>query len=135
MAGRTAQLQLLTVQLEPACWRTFTGLGGGRLVLQPDLYVVTGAGQFEDHWFIEIDRGTESLTTLLGKCQQYEAYRRSGIEQADGGGFPLVAWVLPDQERADRLRQAVARAQGLNPDVLRMTTYDEFVGLMARGAA
>ncbi|MBA3617994.1 MAG: replication-relaxation family protein [Acidothermales bacterium] len=135
MTDRTAQLQLLTVQLEPTCWRTFTGLGGGRLVLQPDLYIVTGAGQFEDHWFLEIDRGTESLNTLLGKCQQYEAYRRSGIEQAEGGGFPLVTWVLPDGQRADRLRQAVARVQGLNPDFFRMTTYDAFVGLIAGGAA
>lgn len=135
IADRAAQLDLLTIQLEPECWRSFTGLGGGRLVLQPDLYVVTGAGEIEDHWFIEIDRGTESLTTLLGKCAQYEAYRRSGIEQTDGGGFPLVVWVLPDQDRAERLARSLARAQGLTPDIFRLTTYEQFVGLIAGGAA
>lgn len=135
MADRATQLELLTIQLEPECWRSFIGLGGGRLVLQPDLYVVTGAGEFEDHWFIEIDRGTESLITLLGKCAQYEAYRRSGHEQEDGAGFPLVVWVLPDQDRADRLSRGIARAQGLTPDIFRLTTYHGLTGLIARGAA
>lgn len=135
IADRVSRLELLTAQLEPNCWRPFTGLGGGRLVLQPDLYAVTGAGEYEDHWFIEIDRGTESLNTLLTKCQQYESYRRSGNEQTEGAGFPLVVWVLPDQERADRLRRHVGRSQGLTPDIFRITTPDAFVELIAGGAA
>jgi len=57
---------------------------GSRLTLKPDLYVLTAPrtnqqpSEFEDHAYIEVDRATESLPTLIRKCRQYETYRRSG---------------------------------------------------------
>lgn len=131
---RAAELELITVQTEPDCWRRYSGVGGARLVLQPDLYVVTGAGEFEDHWFIEIDRDTEHPKRLLAKCQRYEDYRRSGIEQATGGSFPLVVWVMRGSAQAERLRQTIASDGNLDRCLFRVTTADAFGSLIREGA-
>src|SRR4029077_5935080 len=39
---------------EPAAWRSYAGLGGERLVLKPDAFVILRSQQFEDRWFIEL---------------------------------------------------------------------------------
>ena len=141
-AERQRRLELLELQLEPGCWRRYTGLGGDRLVLKPDLYVVTapvGDGgtqaDFEDHWFIEIDLGTESLRVVLKQCQLYDTYRRQGTEQQQTGTFPLVVWVMPSDERAAKLQAALRAARGLDRDLFRVTTVEDFVALITRGAA
>jgi Replication-relaxation len=71
---------------------------------------VTASPDFEDSWFIEVDRGTESLPTLLRKCGRYEEYRRSGIEQRDRQVFPLVLWLLLDERRRHVLGAALDKA-------------------------
>jgi hypothetical protein len=115
------------VQIEPQCWRSFPGLGGGTVTLKPDMYVVIGSGEYEDHWFIEIDRGTESLPVLIRQCQQYETYRRSGVEQADGGIFPRVLWLVPDEHRAERLRDRIQSARTLDHQLFHVTTTDQLI--------
>jgi len=126
-ADRERRLELLRVQIEPQCWRSFPGLGGGTVTLKPDMYVVIGSGEYEDHWFIEIDRATESLPVLLKQCHQYEAYRRSGIEQATARIFPRVLWVVPDEHRASRLRTAVAAARHLDTSLFLVTIAGNFL--------
>lgn len=133
-AHRALTLELLDVQTEPGCWRPYSGLGGARLVLQPDLYAVTGAGEYEDHWFVEIDRGTENPKRLLAKCAKYGDYRRSGAEQAEHGSFPLVVWVMRDQAQADRLATATQRDRELDARLFRVTTPEQFASLIAGGA-
>jgi Replication-relaxation len=133
-AARIGRLELLTVQIEPQCWRSYTGLGGQREVLKPDLFAVTASGEFEDHWFIEIDRATESLPVLIRQCQQYESYRRSGIEQASTGLFPRVLWVVPDNNRVAQLRAALAGARTFDRDLFQVTTPDELIDHMTGGA-
>lgn len=135
-ADRAGIAELVQVQTEPECWRRFSGLGGARLVLQPDLYAVTGDRTdpaYVNRWFIEVDRGTESLPRLLKKCQQYESYRATGIEQANGDAFPLVVWQLPDQNRLARLRTAIARSTRLELALFRLATPETFVGVIAGG--
>jgi hypothetical protein len=137
-ARRSGGLELVTVQTEPECWRPFTGLGGARLVLQPDLYVVTGDPvdpAFVNCWFVEVDRGTENPARLLAKCGRYEAYRRTGMEQADGDSFPLVVWVMADDGQAERLGEAIRRDSGLDDRLYRVTTAALFTGLVRGGAA
>jgi hypothetical protein len=134
-AARTGRLELLTVQIEPKCWRSYTGLGGQREVLKPDLFAVTASGEFEDHWFIEIDRATESLPTVLKQCQQYQAYRRSGIEQQATGVFPRVLWVVPDNNRAIQLRAALTSARTFDRELFQVTTADELIDHITGGAA
>ncbi len=132
-AERTKRLELVTVQIEPAAWRSYTGLGGSAELLKPDLYAVTATGEFEDHWFIEVDRATESIPTLIRQCRQYEAYRHNGTEQARTGLFPLVLWVVPDEPRAAKLRQALALARDLDSALFRITTPDRLIEAVTGG--
>jgi hypothetical protein len=137
-AHRAAELELVDVQCEPDCWRPFTGLGGARLVLQPDLYVITGDPTdraFVNRWFVEIDRGTENPARLLAKCGYYQAYRRSGVEQQSGGGFPLVVWVMPDDQHAARLKTSIQRDRDLDARLLRITTPARFLDVVKAGAS
>jgi hypothetical protein len=95
--------KVVTLQTEPGCWRRFQlGLGGVE-VLKPDLYLATVSNEFEDHWFIEIDRGTESTTAVFKKCQTYLAYQRVGHEQQTRGVFPRVLWIVHSRRRQNQL--------------------------------
>jgi hypothetical protein len=95
LAARTGRVDVLDMQTEPACWRSFGGLGG-RLTLRPDAFLALGVGDYELCWFIEVDRATESLPTVLRKCRLYADYYQSGTEQAAPGGvFPRRTTALP----------------------------------------
>jgi hypothetical protein len=132
-AQRAKRLELLDVQIEPAAWRGYTGPTGTPITLKPDLYAVTATGDYEDHWFMEVDRATESIPTLIKQCRQYETYRRSGAEQADSGLFPLVLWVVPDEPRAAKLRQALDASRDLDSALFRITTPDRFIAVVTGG--
>lgn len=138
-AVRDGLLELVAVEIEPAAWRSYLGLSGERLTLKPDLFAVTVAidhgtpAEYEDHWFIEADRGTESIPTLLKQCQQYEAYRRTSGEQETHGVFPLVLWVVPDERRATRLRDAISETSGLDPTLYRVCVPEQLLELVRGG--
>ena len=132
--ARKGRLELLRLDVEPGCWRRYVGPGGAREVLKPDLYVVTGSGEFEDCWFLEIDRGTESPLALRRKCRAYQMYWRSGREQAAHGAFPLIVWVAPGERRARQLQQVIGGTRGLKRDLFRVTTAPKLVELLAGGA-
>lgn len=117
-------IQAITVQTEPACHRRFAGLGGERRWLQSDLAARLTSDDFVDAWFIEVDCGSESLPTILRKCEVYEAYRRTGVEQTEHGVFPLVLWVFDGQPsraaaRATALKRALARSSRFTPGLYR----------------
>lgn len=130
LAERAERLELIRLDAEPACWRNYVGPGSSRQILKPDLYALTASDDYEDHWFIEVDRSTESIPTLLRKCQQYTAYRRTGREQQDGGVFPLVLWAVPDQARMDRFTAGLRSARGLDADLFRVATQANMVDLV-----
>ena len=94
---------------EPRCWRTYQVGLGGMVTLKPDLHAVITTGEFEDHWFIEIDRGTESSTALVVKLKTYLDYYRSGREQERHGLFPRVLWVVPNAKRARQLDHLIGK--------------------------
>jgi hypothetical protein len=135
VAARAGAIELLAVAPEPTSWRRYLGASGVPVILKPDLYAVTASGDYEDAWFIEIDRGTESLPTVLRQCQQYERYRRTGREQADGGVFPWVLWVVPGEARAAKLRRAIAENRYLDQQLFRVTTTAGFLATVTGGAA
>lgn len=130
LAERRGQCELLGVQAEPQCWRSFGGVMG-RVVLRPDLYVQLGVGDFELRFFCEIDRATEHLPAIVRKCHAYEAYYRSGREQAEHGVFPRVFWVVPDEARAEQLESALERAR-LTTGLFHITTSTEAVDTFTR---
>ena len=132
---RRGEIELLRIETEPTCWRRFLGTGGQREALKPDLFAVTASGDYEDHWFIEVDRATESLPTCLRKCGQYERYRRSGQEQQVASVFPRVIWLVPDEARQERLRHGLRTARGLDSELFRVALAAELPALVAGGAS
>jgi hypothetical protein len=143
-ADRQRRFELVECTVEPSSWRRFAGLGGARLILKPDLYVETAMSpktEFVHAWFIEVDLSTESIATLLRKCRDYETHRRTGIEQAHGGGYPLVVWSVADSDeaRAERRRQALREAiegdWNLTTALFRVIAPDRLVPLLASGGA
>lgn len=121
-AHRRGDVELLLVEHEPTSWRDFLGAYGGGETLKPDLFAVTATAEYEDSWFIELDRATESLPTVLRKCAAYERYRQTGQEQTRRGVFPAVLWVVPDERRAQALTGALRRQYGADPEPFRVTT-------------
>jgi hypothetical protein len=128
-------IEVVSVEVEPVCWRRYLGSGGEPQVLKPDLAVVTASGQFEDCWFLEVDRATESVPTVLRKCGQYEAYRRTGIEQERLGVFPIVVWLVPHAARHAKLSEAIGVSRRLDSDLFRVTLGGDLVALLAGGAS
>jgi hypothetical protein len=135
-AARAGRFTIRTLETEPRCWRPYLGLHGGRETLKPDLALTTisADGQYEDAWFIEVDLGTEHLPTVLGKCAQYETYRRTGTEQGRRGVFPLVVWITTTGERAAKLRAGIHGTRRLDNALHRVVTPDQLTDLITGGA-
>lgn len=122
-------IEQVAVEIEPASWRRFAGIGGQTRLIRPDLTAIVHGhdheGAFTDRWFMEIDMGTESLPTLLTKCHLYMDYYHSGIEQHTHGGFPRVLWIMHGTratERAHQLQSRILRTPSLDPRLFTICT-------------
>jgi hypothetical protein len=133
-ASRAGSFQILQSQPEPHCHRSFSG-PGSPVVLRPDLFLALGVGEMEHRWFIEVDRGSESIPVVIRKCQMFDAYYRSGKEQAAHGVFPKVCWIVPDERRADRIERAIKKDRRLTDQLFAVTTNPKAVDLLAGGSA
>jgi Replication-relaxation len=105
---RTGALELLAFDAEPLCWRSFAGVGGGRVWLKPDAFVRVGLGDFEDNYFVELDRATQSGPTIARKLRTYQRYFETGREQERHGVFPRVLFVVPSETRKAALSELAA---------------------------
>lgn len=134
-AERAGDLEVIEIQPEPACWRSFPGLGGARRVLKPDLFVRLGAGALEDRWMIEVDLGSESGRTLARKAAVYREHYRSGREQHDHGTYPRVLWTAPDGQRVEQI-QSILDAQSTELRRLHsVRSFDEVIAFLASEAS
>lgn len=131
-AAAAGEFDLLRVATEPTSWRDYLSLGGSRLTLKPDMYVVTANGEFEDLWFLEVDRATESVPVVLRQCQLYQDYRAT---TPAGSAFPRVVWLVPDAARAAKLTAAIHGARKLGAGLFRVITLAGLLPLIAEGAA
>ena len=127
-------VELIHFEAEPDCWRDFSGPGGARLVLKPDAFVITAQGDYEDRWFLEIDRSTESPARLTKKAEGYINYFLSGREQMAHDVFPRVLWVVPDHLRASQLTGIFEKLPVEDWKLFQITTTDRFAGVIASGA-
>lgn len=118
------------VQVETEAWRDYVTSSGVKSILKPDLMVTLSSDDYDDHWYMEIDRGTESLPVLLRKSKAYEEYRRTGRAQAEHGVFPRVLWALPDSARVARLQAAISSESGLPDRLFACITGDEIIGTL-----
>ena len=132
---RERELVLRGFVTEPHSWRSFHGPGGGRLVLKPDAYVHVGVNGFDDHWFCEVDRGTESPNTLARKCSLYRAYWSSGREQARSGVFPRVLFLVPDERRHEVVVDVFGKQPPESWALFAVAQFDNAVRRMEAGAA
>jgi hypothetical protein len=121
-------LEVVTVSPEPSCWRTYPGPAGPQWC-KPDLFVRVAVGDYEDDWFIEVDRATQSASVLHRKAAVYAAYWRAGVRDP----FPLVLFTAPD----DRRRRFVADVLGRLPadvrPLFRVALFDDAVRLISAG--
>lgn len=133
---------LVRYELEPAAWRRYRNFSGGSVVLKPDIYLESAVSPEHDDvaaFFLEIDLGGESLTTLLRKCLAYEQYRRSGIEQDQYGAFPYVIWTMSARtpeiatRRQEALTKAILRNPQLPAELFIITTPVELPTLIMKG--
>ncbi len=106
---RRGAADLLAFDPEPVCWRTYLGPYGARLVLKPDASVKLGVGDYEFSWLVEMDMATEALTTIERKAQRHLDYHRSGEARRSEGVSPRVVWIVPDEQRAEAVQQALDR--------------------------
>ncbi|MDA8040763.1 MAG: replication-relaxation family protein [Actinomycetota bacterium] len=135
LAERAGSVRILQFIGEPGAWRTFFGPGGGRLTVNPDAYVVLLVNSDEDFWFLEVDLGTEFAPTLTRKCNLYRSYWQSGTEEARTGVFPRVLWLVPNERRAEVLRQVIRRQPGEAAELFDVALSDAVVERVLQGAA
>jgi hypothetical protein len=93
-AERAGDLRLREFRSEPSSWWP-DGLGGW---LKPDAYVVVSDG-FVDHlWWVEVDLGTESVSTVQRKLRTYLDFdRRGGVGPRDT--MPRVLLTVVSEHR------------------------------------
>jgi hypothetical protein len=130
-AQRLEHVELVTFDPEPDCWRLWWGVGGARLSLKPDANIVVGAGQFEDAWFVEVDRGTEAPSTLGRKLTAYRRYWQSGKEQARTGVFPRVLFLAPSERRKDVLVDVAARQPTEAWPLFQIVLYEDALAVLS----
>ncbi len=129
-AERRGHITDVSLGHEPGIWRRFPTASGIE-TLKPDLLVeLTTADGWELRWFVEIDRGTEHLPTVLAKAHLYERYWRSGHEATRNEVFPRVAWSVPDDRRVARVSEALQCSRSLTADLHRVVTTAETAELL-----
>lgn len=129
--AQAQRFDLLELEAEPTCWRTFNGTANTVIALKPDLLVVTADSATETHSYVEVDRGTEHLPAVLRKCRTYQRYLDTGIEQQTRGLFPAVVWIVPDAIRATKIRDAITADTTLRTDLFWCITPEQAVRHLA----
>ncbi len=122
---RDGDTQLSSIAVETAAWRSFLTPRGTTAILKPDLFVTVSTAEYDDHWYIEVDRGTESLPIVLQKCRTYTTYRATGRAQAEHGVFPRILWIVPTQRRVERLTAAIHADKNLPDRLFTVITPDQ----------
>lgn len=135
-AAGEGQPDVLDFDAEPACWRTFTGLGGGRTVLKPDAFVRVGLAEFEDAYFIEVDRTTHSGPSVARKLTLYRRYWQTGREQNRWGGvFPKVLVLVPSEARKTGLVEVASGQPTDSWPLFQIARYDDALGIFTGGTS
>ena len=130
---RSRSIELLELDAEPACWRSYRAAGGQRCTLKPDSYARLGVGAFEDSYFFEIDRGTEGSRAVERQLRRYLAYYASGQEQAERGVFPKALWLTTTAERVRVIEDCVRRLPGQSRELFQVARFGDALAVI-RGA-
>ncbi|OXM65340.1 replication-relaxation family protein [Amycolatopsis vastitatis] len=131
--GEAGVIEVVRIETEPSCWRSFAGPHGTLEWLKPDLFAITVSGDYEDHWYVEADLATEHPTVVLRKAKLYQRYAATGAHQVRHGLFPAVVWVVPDVTRQRALQAALAGDKAIQPGLFQVVTTSGFRQLIASG--
>ena len=77
------------------------------VVLQPDAYFKYYVGSDGFHFFVEIDRGTMTMTQFSYKVKRYAKYYSSSAYLAEYPSFPAVMVVTTTDERARQIKKCI----------------------------
>lgn len=100
---RHEQLHVLRFDAEPAAWHR---LASG-ITLKPDAFAALEVDGWEYHYWLEVDRGTESLPTLRRQLATYLDAANLG-EVGPLGVMPLVVVTVPTVARRTAVAGLVA---------------------------
>jgi hypothetical protein len=89
---------------EPACWHP----DDRGVWLKPDGYLKLSTDAVSDHWWLEVDKGTEHLPTIRRKLVSYLDYAHDG-GLGPGGVLPRVLVTVPSEARRAAVAQLMAR--------------------------
>ena len=112
---RNGHIELLLLEAEPRCWQTFTGPHGIAQTLKPDLHAVIARGDYENHFYVEIDLASEHLPQIVAKAGTYLQHAATGAVQHQLGIYPAVLWITTTRARALAMRTALRTDRSL-PD-------------------
>jgi hypothetical protein len=101
--SRVKPFTVAAFDTEPACWHP-NGLGGW---LKPDAYVKLSTDAVSDHWWVEVDKGTEHLPTIRRKLLAYVDFAAGGL--GPGGILPRVLVTVPTEARRAAVAGVIAR--------------------------
>ena len=125
--------RLLRFEAEPDSWRRYPGPGGGRLSCKPDAYAAVRHDDYDEAWFLEVDRATESPTVIARKASVYLQYLASGREQATAGVFPWVLFLVPDEARRQVLVRTLAKVKAPDPKFFQVVLQSGVARLLLGG--
>ncbi|KUM38994.1 hypothetical protein AR689_07520 [Arthrobacter sp. EpRS71] len=119
---RSGRLKLLNYLTEP---NTHTTLGG--ITVRPDLFIdveFVGQGEAASYW-IEVDRGFESLSTISEMVHRYvKAHNNS--TSSDFESFPLVWFLVPDEQRQRNIEGVIRREVATSSDMFAVHLAEGF---------
>lgn len=133
VARNSGAISLEDFSFEPTSWRDYQKLSGVGLTLKPDAYLELLNGEYEDHYFLEIDRSTESLARVVNTCKKYIEYYRSGIEQRQKEVFPYVLWIVSDDKRKTAISKAIQNELYNFWELFTVITLDEYQSYIKGG--
>jgi len=127
-------VELIHFETEPWCWRRYFGPGGTPKVLRPDAFVIIASGDWEDRWYLEVDRDMEAPSRIRTKSLNYISYWQSGKEQAYAEIFPRVLFVAPGDARLNQIVSALSELSAEHWQLFQVTTSERFADVIEAGA-
>jgi hypothetical protein len=113
------QMTVLAFEPEPSCHLNVAGTA-----LTPDAYVELGVRATRQQYrlWLEIDRGTEHMDTIKGKCVRYwRAY-----QAWDEAVFPYVVFVVLNASRQREIERTIADGPAAAQTLFRVEQLDTF---------
>lgn len=129
--SRAGSITLEAFNTEPLSWWP-DGLGG---YLKPDAYLALSAASVVGHWWLEVDRATESLPTLRRKLLTYLDFVRRG-QLGPRELIPRVLISVPSQRRQLGIQAVIDQLPSPAEDLFSVSlehgTTAQLIALVAR---